>query len=213
MTSAKYNPETHHRRSIRLKGYDYSQPGAYFVTICTHGKECLFGNVVGGEMCLNEMGKIVETAWFDLPEHYANVESGSFCIMPNHVHAVIVLVGGDTRVGVGLRPTPTPDGIHREIEPSSAVGGGFKPPPTLDGIPAESESIPPKRHPLSEIVRAFKTFSARRINELRNTTGTSLWQRDYYERIIRDEGEYIKIAQYIESNPLNWLEDEEYCDN
>jgi len=101
--------KTFHRRSLRLPGYDYSQPGAYFVTVVTHGRACLFGEVVEGEMCLNEFGRIVEAVWFDLPRHYPNVELGAFRIMPNHAHAVIVLFdnyvgkgGGAGPVGAGL---------------------------------------------------------------------------------------------------------------
>lgn len=97
----KFDPKIHHRRSIRLKGYDYSQAGAYYVTIVAYGRECLFGEIVNGEMRLNEYGKIVERAWFDLPKHYPHIELGTFCIMPNHVHAVIIIVGA------GLRPAPT----------------------------------------------------------------------------------------------------------
>jgi putative transposase len=164
----------HHRRSIRLPDYDYSQPGAYFVTIVAWQRECLFGEIADGEMRLNQFGKIVERAWFDLPKHYPHVELGTFYIMPNHVHAVIVIT-----VGAGLRPAPT------------------EPAPTM------------ARHPLSEIVRAFKSFSARRINELRKTQGIPVWQRNYYERIIRDDEEHNRIHLYIEANIDNWAMDDE----
>ena len=178
----KFDPKIHHRRSIRLQGYDYSQSGAYYVTIVAHRRECLFGEIVpvGADlksaptaptMQLNEYGKIVERAWFDLPNHYPHIELGTFCIMPNHVHAVIIIVGAG--VGAGLRPAPT------------------------------------ERHPLSEIVRAFKSFSARRINELRKTQGIPVWQRNYYEHIIRNTEEHNRIHLYIEANPANWLEDNE----
>jgi REP element-mobilizing transposase RayT len=168
----KFDPQKHHRRSIRLKGYDYSQSGAYFVTIVVWQRECLLGEIVDGEMRLNEFGKIVERAWFDLPKHYPHVKLGTFCIMPNHVHAVIVLI--ETVVGAGLRPAP-----------------------------AEA------RHPLSEIVRAFKSFSARRINELRKSQGIPVWQRNYYERIIRNDQEHNRIHSYIEANPARWVEDDQ----
>jgi putative transposase len=165
----KFDPKIHHRHSIRLKGYDYAQSGAYFVTMVAWQRECLFGEIVDGEMRLNQFGKIVERAWFDLPKHYPHVELGTFCIMPNHVHAVIILL-----VGAGLKPAPT--------------------------------NI---RHPLSEIVRAFKSFSARRINELRKTQGIPVWQRNYYERIIRDGEEHNRIHLYIEANIDNWTMDDE----
>ena len=173
----KFDPQKHHRRSIRLKGYDYTQSGAYFVTIVAWQRESLFGAIVDGEMRLNQFGKIVQRAWFDLPKHYPHVELGTFCIMPNHVHAVIILIGAI--VGMGN------------------VRAGLKPAPTM------------VRHPLSEIVRAFKSFSARRINELRKTQGIPVWQRNYYERIIRDDEEHNRIHLYIESNVANWTMDNE----
>mgnify|MGYP002859201522 CR=1 FL=1 len=170
------------RRLLRLRGFDYSQPGAYFVTVVTHGRACLFGEEVDGEMRLNEFGRIVEAVWFEIPSHYPNVESGAFCIMPNHAHAVIFL--NDNYI------------VSKVAGP---VGAGLRPAPTAQ-----------TRHPLSEIVRAFKSFTARRINELRNTPGQPVWQRNYYEHIIRNDDDYRLIYQYIEGNPAMWPEDEEF---
>ncbi|MGQ9925797.1 MAG: transposase [Chloroflexaceae bacterium] len=184
----KYDPYKHHRCSIRLKGYDYTQAGAYFVTICTQDRACLFGEVVDGEMRLNDAGQIVQTAWDELPNHYPNVELDEFVVMPNHVHRIIVIVGAGA-VGAGAVG-------------ASAVGAGLKPAPT----------IPVKRHGLAEIVRALKTFSARRINETRRTPGVPVWQRNYYEHIIRDDDSLDRIRQYILDNPLRWLEDREHPD-
>ena len=158
------------RKSIRLKGWDYSAPGAYFVTICTHKRQPLFGQVVDGEMVLNQYGEIVREAWFDLPNHYAHVELDAFVVMPNHIHAIIILDADAIGVGAGLKPAPT-------------------------------------RHPLSEIVRALKTFSARRINTLRGTPGVPVWQRNYYEHIIRNERALNAIRRYIAENPLRWYLD------
>ncbi len=166
----KYDPRRHHRRSIRLKGYDYTRPGAYFVTICSQNRECLFGQIVNGEMRLNEFGEIVARTWYDLPNHVANVQLDAFVVMPNHVHAVIVI---------------------------TAVGAGSE--------RADSNSAPiPKRHALPEIVRQLKTFSARRINQRRGTPGTTVWQRNYYEHIVRNDGELNRIRKYIANNPLHW---------
>ena len=172
----KFDPKIHHRHSIRLPGYDYSRAGAYYVTIVTQGRESLFGEVVNGAIALNRFGQIVEHAWYDLPNHYPHVELDAFCIMPNHVHGIIVL--NDDYVGAGLRPAPT-------------------------GCTST------KRHPLSEIVRAFKSFSARRINSLRNTQGIPVWQRNYYEHIIRNNDDYLSKSNYILTNPLNWEKDDE----
>ena len=95
----KYDPQKHHRESIRLKGYDYSQPGGYFVTIVAQNRECLFGEIAGGEVQLSRAGRIVQQAWMDLPNHYADVVLDEFVIMPNHVHGIIVLI--DQPVGRG----------------------------------------------------------------------------------------------------------------
>lgn len=156
------------RCGLRLKGYDYSQEGAYFVTICTHGKECLFGEVIGSEMKVNELGRKVQEAWNDLPVHYPHIAMDAFVVMPNHVHGVIVLRARAERAG--LKPAPT-------------------------------------QHGLPEIVRAFKTFSARRINEFRRTSGVPVWQRNYYEHVIRNDADYDRIAEYITNNPQRWMED------
>ena len=162
------DPSKHRRRSIRLHGYDYSRAGAYFVTVCTQNRVCLFGDVVDGSMRLSDAGRIIQTIWDDLPNYYLNIELDEFVIMPNHVHGIIVIA-----VGAGLKPAPT------------------------------------KRHGLPEILRALKTFSARRINEMRNTPGAPVWQRNYYEHIIRDGESLNKIREYIMNNPMQWAFDRE----
>ena len=171
----RYDLERHHRRSIRLKGYDYSQPGAYFVTICTQDRVCLFGDVIGGEMQVNALGEIVQAVWDGLSEHYPFVVLDAFVVMPNHVHGVIIIT--EPMVGAGLKPAPTKPVCQH--------------------------------HGLSEIVRAFKTFSARRINGLRGTSGVPIWQRNYYEHIIRTEDALQRIREYIATNPLRWHLDRE----
>ena len=91
----KYNSHIHHRRSIRLKGYDYSQNGVYFVTICVQNRECLFGKIKNGEMILNNAGKMIEKYWHQIPEHYPNVILDVFVIMPNHVHGILIIDNGN----------------------------------------------------------------------------------------------------------------------
>jgi len=98
----RYNPDIHHRRSIRLKGYDYSQDGVYFVTICTHNRECLFGKIVDGKMCINEWGKIAERCWLETPQHYPNVSMDEFVIMPNHIHRIIILNENISIIGANV---------------------------------------------------------------------------------------------------------------
>jgi REP element-mobilizing transposase RayT len=159
----KYDPDKHHRRSIRLKEYDYSRTGWYFITICAYKRECLFGNVVDGIIILNKYGKIVENTWNDLPNHNHQIQLDDSVIMPNHIHGIIVI---------------------DEIVSDIVVGAGSEPAPT------ETKH---KQHGLPEIIRQFKTFSARRINEIRQSPGTHVWQRNYYERIIRNENEINRI--------------------
>jgi len=183
-----FDKARHHRRSIRLKSYDYTHMGAYFVTMVTQGRVCLFGGVRDGQMQWSEYGGTVHHQWHELPKHYAHLALDAFVVMPNHVHGIIVLTGGDpavatTAVGAGLN-----------------VRAGLKPAPTVPRI---------GRHGLSEIVRAFKTFSARRINAHRNAPGVPVWQRNYYEHIIRDEESLNRIRQYITDNPLQWSNDVE----
>ena len=165
--------ETCRRRSLRLRDYNYSQPGAYFVTICTHQRLCLLGEIAPGTMCLSDSGSIVWNCWHRLVEHYPDLELDAFVIMPNHVHGVLALVDP---VGAGLKPAPT--FVYR-------------------------------RHGLTEIVRAFKTFSSRRINQLRGTPGRRVWQRGYYEHVIRNEADLHEIRQYVVNSPLKWELDEE----
>ncbi len=162
----KFDPQKHHRRSIRLQGYDYSQAGAYFVTIVAWQREMLFGDIVDGEMVLNRFGQIVRDAWFDLPNHYPHVELGAFIVMPNHVHAIVVLVD-DGRGGSFMSGgTNLPDESHAGID--SVPNNQTRPYVTAK-----------PRHGLPEIVRAFKSFSAKRINRLRRTDGIPVWQRNY----------------------------------
>ena len=105
----KYNPDIHHRRSIRLRGYDYSRPGAYFVTTCTQNRECLFGKIVGGEMVLNDAGRMINIVWNEIQENYPGVETDEFVVMPNHIHGIIVLVGAGPRACPD-GPCACPDG-------------------------------------------------------------------------------------------------------
>jgi REP element-mobilizing transposase RayT len=231
----KYDPAKHHRTSIRLKGYNYTQPGAYFVTLCTHDRECLFGEILNGNMRLSRYGKVVRATWFDLPNHYRNIHLDEFCIMPNHVHAIIVIIdrgdreggrGGSAISGVepllegvnsGCETLPArqtrPYG-HGEISLPEGANSGCETLPARQTRPY-AHGVEPfpintgRIHGLSEVVRAFKSFSARRINSLRGGRGLPVWQRNYYEHIIRDESEYQRISRYILDNPQKWESDQE----
>ena len=182
-----YSPAIHHRRSIRLKGYDYSQTGMYFITICTHNRVGMFGDIERGEMILNEYGEIIKFTWFDLKNHNVNVLLDCFVIMPNHVHGIVMMMNNENPVGAGSKPAP--------IKPAPIkIRAGLEPAPT--------------NHGLSEIMRQFKTFSAKRINKLRNTPAVPVWQRNFYEHVIRDEQSLCKIQEYIINNPREWERDE-----
>jgi len=174
--------DKHYRRSLRLKDYDYAQSGAYFVTIVTHYRACLFGEVLDGDMQLNDAGRVVQSVWSDLPAHYPRLKLDEFVVMPNHIHGVIMLSDRITAGGDDVR---------------TDVRAGFKPAPTN------------AQHGLSEIIRAFKTFSARHINESRHTSGAPVWQRNYFEHVIRDEESLNRIRQYILDNPARWQFDRE----
>jgi REP element-mobilizing transposase RayT len=195
------------RRSFRLEGYDYSTAGAYFVTVCADGRACLFGNIVDGAVRLNPCGMAVLEAWDALPAHYPHVLLDAFIVMPNHMHGIILFDDrADVLVGADVT-TRTSD--------AKSVGAGFKPAPTSGGIVGSGAGLKPAptRRALPEIVRAFKTFSAKRINGLRATPGAPVWQRNYYEHVVRDERALNRIRQYIAENPARWADDQDNPEN
>ena len=198
---------------MRLGGYDYASDGAYFITIVTHDREALFGSVVDGEMVLNDFGRIVESTWYDLVNHNANIGLDDFVVMPNHIHGIIVIF---EPVGAGSKPAQL---FRAGSKPAQLFRAGYEPAPTENANDALNETgqlfragyepAPTKPVSLSEIVRQLKTFSSRRINALRGTPGAAVWQRNYYDHIIRSDREYEQVAAYIANNPANWLTDTE----
>jgi len=188
---------------MRLQGYDYAEEGAYFVTAVMQGREALFGRVVNGEMVLNAYGRIVEKTWKDLVNHNAGIALEEFVVMPNHFHGILII---DAHVGAGSRDlcAPERDGLfEREGKPALFNEGHG---PIREG---HGPSPTGRRRSLSEIMRQFKTFSAKWINALRQTPGQPVWQRSFYDHIIRGERDYYSIAEYIDQNPLNWEKDQE----
>jgi len=165
------------RRSIRLPEYDYSQPGAYFVTVCTQERGPLFGEVVDGAMRLNEAGRTAQACWEEIPTHFRGITVDAFVVMPNHIHGIVIITD---RRGTACR---APTGMERFGEP---VAGS-----------------------LPTIMRSFKSAVTKRVNELRGTPGVRLWQRNFYERVIRGEEELKRARQYILDNPLRWHLDPE----
>jgi putative transposase len=177
----KFDPQKHHRRSIRLQNYDYTQPAGYFVTIVTHQRDLLFGEIINEEMKLNDYGKIAQECWCAIPEHFPNVELGAYVVMPNHVHGIIIIKDNITTtnspLSVGARhASPLPP---RVVKPKS----------------------------IGAIVGSFKSAVSKHIGRKHNAT--AIWQRNYYEHVIRNHEDWDRIHRYIESNPSLWAEDEE----
>jgi putative transposase len=184
-------PTLHRRRSRRLKGYDYSQAGAYFITICTHNHECMFGHISDGEMVLNDAGRMIEKWFQKLPTKFDGIVSDEYVVMPNHIHFVIENIGS-----VGADPCVCP----RNNDVNADDFGNRR-----TGEHAGS--------PLQKIVQWFKTMTTneyiRNIKEnKRQSTNGKLWQRNYYEHVIRNESDQNRIRQYILDNPARWADDE-----
>jgi len=208
------------RKPLRLKGYDYSQAGAYFVTICAKDRKHLFGRVLGERMEANMYGRIFEGSWRDIPNHYRGIELDEFILMPkshlkNPCHPRMFLSGVQKALSGFPLKTCGNDICDKDsiFEMSSNHIHGIV--VILDDFPtvgAGSEPTPAKRHSFSEIMGGFKTFSARRINEIRTTPGTPVWQRGFFEHIIRNEKSLTHIREYIASNPQRWMLDIENPD-
>ncbi|RBQ03805.1 transposase [Pedobacter miscanthi] len=184
----KYNPLIHHRRSIRLKGYDYSQAGAYFITICCEDRIHRFGKISGNEMILNQSGTIAYNEWINLSDRFPNFELDVFQIMPNHMHGIIVLKDVGATVAVAPENNAKEENTHEENSRATARVA-----PTIANIIGAYKSIVS-----NACLQLFKSH---------NKTMGKLWQRNYYERIIRDESAYHNISNYIINNPSKWNED------
>ncbi len=225
-----YNPAIHHRRSIRLKEYDYSQAGLYFITICVQDKICLFGEIsaenkgnhtglpVQPQMILNEAGKIAVSCWLEIPAHFPNVTLHEYVVMPNHIHGIVELSG--TSVGAknistenwaknishNSYETSTPDNGAKNIS-SKNRAKDISPQQTES---SKSESSQPRgtSQTIGSVVRGFKIGVTKWIRQ--NSNVHHVWQRNYYEHIIRDELSYIRIADYITDNPAKWQGDKFY---
>jgi putative transposase len=190
-----YDPNIHHRRSIRLKGYDYSQAGLYFITINILRRKCLFGTIEHQEMILNDFGIIANQQWEKLPEQFTNIALDVFQVMPNHIHGILLLKDA-APVGVGLAPA------RDNTIPARETRVGTSP-------------VPTKTTTVGNIVGAYKSqvanlclkiFKQKHPGEIMG----KLWQRNYYEHIVRDEQSFLRIADYITNNPSNWNEDRFY---
>ena len=288
----KFDPRKHHRHSIRLKDYDYAQPGAYFVTLCTSQRDCLFGKVVNGVVRLNPLGKIVEEEWERLGRQFPNIRLDAFVVMPNHVHGIIVIDVGATQQlsietvsgkpnmhietgyshdgspkfdrspemigdgdgapendgGVGAthnmqtvnlsgnhnthiesgdphggspgRETAEPLNRKTRATRHSPTGasidnryGATKSEEWVDGSPLRNDGMdrapkPPATGSLGAMIGQFKSRATKRIWAIPEYSQAPIWQRNYYEHIIRNEAEWGRISEYIHNNPFNWGEDQ-----
>lgn len=228
----RYDPLRHHRRSLRLKGYDYSTPGTYFITICTHSRLCLLGEVEGEQVCLSPAGRVAVAAWQSLPARFPVAGLDNFVVMPNHLHALLCLTGADdvgapfmgaqheagspsrahTRPREGIMPAPTGDSIGAA---ANMVGAPLMGAPGVDGDARHTRAgTKPASTMLGAIVGAFKSITtgeyARGVHNLGWPPFPGrLWQRNYYERVVRSEAELEAIRAYIARNPARWLHDQD----
>ena len=178
----KYNPEKYHRHSIRLRNYDYSQDGLYFITICTHERQLMFGNIPDNEMMLSPLGKTANEYWVEISSYFNSVKLHEYIIMPNHMHGIIEIEGAINQGAINRAPTEASGGFAGTLNPMLRIN-------------------------LSQIVRWYK---GRTTYECRKTQADFAWQRNYYEHIIRNEQDYIRIAEYITNNTANWPDDRFY---
>jgi len=191
----KYDSQKHHRCSIRLKAYDYSQAGAYYVTVVAWHRECLFGEIVNKEMQLNKVGEIVEWEWLELPKRFSYVELGAYMVMPNHFHGILLV---HENVGA-TRPGPTK--AQSDAKPLPIII-----PEGIDGSPLPRG---PKPASLGASIAQFKSRVTKRIWKIPEFKNTPIWKRNYYEHVIRNEIDLQNKTDYIQANPLLWNEDDE----
>lgn len=178
------------RRSIRVKGYNYAQSGAYFVTLCTHQRMSLFGNIVDGEMRLNEVGGIIKTCLYKIPRFFPNARMDHWVIMPNHFHCILLL--------------------DEQCTGEATTANG---PETLNNLPVVASPLRPRgtiSGSMNAIIQNIKSVTTIKINNQHGSRGVPVWQRNYYEHIIRDEADYQRIAEYIQNNPQRWELDSLY---
>ncbi len=214
-----YIPHIRHRRSIRLKGYDYSQAGLYFVTICVQNRECLFGKIAIGVMQLNGMGQTVEKEWIKSAEIRKEINMHEYIIMPNHFHAIVEIIANNTNDGAcadencannaagtnngvpavgayGIRPNEKC--VNDKYCTNNKIGANIE-----QGVCHTPLRSPSKT--LGALIRGFKSSVTKQL-------GFSPWQRNYHEHIIRNETSYQHIAGYIVNNPMQWANDKFYTE-
>ena len=234
-----YNPQMHNRRSIRFKGYDYTQAGLYFITICCQNRACLFGEIENGKMMLNDAGAIANDCWLNIPNHFPNAILHEYVIMPNHVHGIIELVGANHHSPKTNHHSPETNQHSPETNQHSPKTNQYSPktnqysPKTNHHSPKtnhhspnipvigdnraknvsvigdnRAKNVSPLRSPsktVGSVVRGFKIGVTKWMRQ--NTDTFYIWQRNYWEHIIRDDISYENISQYIINNPTKWNND------
>ena len=190
-----YNPGKHHRKSIRLNEYSYSQDGLYYTTICIQNRHCLFGEIIDKKMILNNYGKIAMQCWQKISQHFLNAVLHEYIIMPNHIHGIIEIRSSDTSATVGARHALPY--IYNAASKNSC---------SLPENPNRFQNQ--GKNTLSAVIGSFKSAVSKQIHE-HNYIG-SIWQRNFWEHIIKDEQSYKNISQYIIDNPADWADDELY---
>lgn len=193
-----YNPNKHHRRSVRLKGYDYSQTGLYYITICVQNRACLFGKIENGNMILNDAGHMIENEWLKLTERFKNIVLHEYVIMPNHFHAILEIVGTNVMISQNNTTIRNENG-----EPNLYAKG------QPQGI------APTNGKTVGDMIGAFCSITTvEYIRSVKNNNwqpfDKKIWQRNYWEHIIRDGQSHEKILEYIITNPENWNNDTLY---
>ena len=202
-----FNPEIHHRRSIRIPDYNYSRPGFYFITLCCSYREYLFGEIKDNIMILNDFGRIAYDEWIQSAKIRSEIELDEFVVMPNHFHAIVLINIDGRKVnnsGRGDRPV-APTDSNNPVAPTDWAQNQLGDPPV-----APTRPTGPKSKSIGSLMAGYKSSVTKKINQLRHKPGEPVWQRNYFEHIIRDEKSLAQIRQYILDNPENWGKDEFY---
>lgn len=192
------NQNSLHRKSVRLVRFDYTQPGGYFITIVTSERQTLLGEIIHGEMQVSGIGQIIQQEWFRLPQRFRSIHLDEFVIMPNHLHGIIIIADVDGR--------------GTAVDAHNRILGKTRRAPT-EGVTTREQFGKPVSGSIPTIIRSFKSSTTLRINYLRQTQHGTIWQRNYFEHVIRNDLELERIRAYIRDNPLNWSLDSENPDH
>jgi len=237
----KHNSQKYHRKSIRLKGYDYSQEGLYFITIVCQNRTHFFGEIIDGNMILNDAGKMIEKQWLTIAERFDNIVLEEYIVMPNHFHAIVNIPVGatlvvdpnkDPNIKATLVVHPNKDSSSKAtlvVDPNKAPPQQEKTDDTINDIEWQPQGIattgiapsgntttgiaqPPKNKTIGDIIGAFKSITTNEyIKNVKSNNwkrfDKKLWQRNYWEHIIRNKKAYKNISEYIKNNPKKWSED------